>query len=185
MLFIKLRESRLRDTVQFDLSPVIRFNELKQLWVIGYRTQGYELSFIDHVNVTSMPIEHLHIHMKRHFSDGNATLATFMQTLDKLKTVDIMNSGKLHALSDYAQIYASIPTSAPVNSVSLRHFQSRIREFKTIQIFDLKSVFPRNFANTVRYLDLSNNYLEGLKGGIISTLPKLKYLDLSHNFFII
>ena len=47
LLLIKLRETRPRDKIDFDLSPLIRLHALTELWLIGYGAQSYVLKFMN------------------------------------------------------------------------------------------------------------------------------------------
>ena len=62
--------------------------------------------------------------------------------------------------------------------------QSREYNLNGIRKLNLTSTFPANYAQSVRYMDLSHNDYESFYGGFISSFTALKYLDVSYNNFI-
>ena len=82
------------------------------------------------------------------------------------------------------QFLTAIANGRPLEIVSLRHMQSRESNWRLIRVLNLTSTFPANYAQSVRYLDLSHNDYEAFYGGFIASFTALKYLDVSYNNFM-
>ena len=164
-----------------DLTPIENFRQLKELWIFGYPTQRLTLTYSNRSDETSLPIEHLHLHMKLAlYSETEFDPSQiFLQKLTRLKTIDIKYPlDPRFTINRFLQLMGN-PT--PLDIISLRYLQSQQRNMELVRTLNLTSTFPAHYAKSVRYLDLSHNSYEAVAGGFIQMFPQLKFLDLSHN----
>ena len=140
-------------------------------------------------NVTSLPIEHLHLNIKLRlvhqdwFYENPAGIRQFLSALKRLQTV------QLASVMDpdfwLKAFFHGIANTESLRAIALRYFQSTLINFSIRRQLNITDVFPAYFAQSVRYLDLSRNDLETITGNFIVSFPQLKYLDVSYNRFVL
>ena len=174
------------EAADLDLTSLTRFPRLKELWINGYPEQRLEIVFNKHENMTSLPLEHLHLHIKLRFRYVEDDfyfkpngVRGFLEMLHKLKTIDLRNTVDPKFL--LKTFFHAIANQESLKVITLQYLQSMQLNYKLQRQLNLTEVFPAYFAKSVRYLDLSRNDFETLAGNLILGFTSLKYLDVSYN----
>ena len=174
-----------------DLQHLTDFPNLRQLWIIGSKVQKLVLLFSKNTTTHLFECTNLHIKLRIYvlirFREFISSLVN-LQVLDISESPSFLSAWSVFSNSPLSNLFGILKAS-PIQAVSLRRVQSFSYRMTWLDssygnylpYWNIHELFSDFFKESLTYLDLSQNSIQGFNRSFIIAFPQLKVLDISQN----